>query len=99
MVLPAIGQGAQFEGLDAFKDEKGWITVDEATGATSEDGVWAGGDVTNRLGTVTEAIGLGRKAPTPWTITSRRGDSQGISAKGHQVRQHGHELLRRGCPG
>jgi len=62
MVLPAIGQGAQFEGLDAFKDEKGWITVDEATGATSEDGVYAGGDVTNRLGTVTEALGLGRKA-------------------------------------
>ncbi len=62
MVLPAIGQGAQFEGLDAFKDEKGWITVDEATGATVEEGVWAGGDVTNRLGTVTEALGLGRKA-------------------------------------
>ena len=62
MVLPAIGQGAQFEGLDVFKDEKGWITVDEATGATSEDGVFAGGDVTNRLGTVTEALGLGRKA-------------------------------------
>lgn len=62
MVLPAIGQGAQFDGLETFKDEKGWITVDEATGATSEEGVWAGGDVTNRLGTVTEAIGLGRKA-------------------------------------
>src|SRR5665811_774808 len=62
VVLPAIGQGAQFDGLDTFKDEKGWITVDEATGATSEAGVWAGGDVTNRLGTVTEAIGLGRKA-------------------------------------
>jgi len=62
IVLPAIGQGAQFDGLDAFKDEKGWITVDEATGATSEDAVWAGGDVTNHLGTVTEALGLGRKA-------------------------------------
>ncbi|MHB0866755.1 MAG: NAD(P)-binding protein [Thermoleophilia bacterium] len=62
MVLPAIGQGAQFEGLETFKDEKGWITVDEATGATTEDGVWAGGDVTNHLGTVTEALGLGRKA-------------------------------------
>lgn len=62
MVLPAIGQGAQFEGLDAFKDEKGWITVDEATGVTMDESVWAGGDVTNRLGTVTEAIGLGRQA-------------------------------------
>ncbi|MHB1362231.1 MAG: NAD(P)-binding protein [Thermoleophilia bacterium] len=64
MVLPAIGQGPQFEGLDAFKDEKGWITVDEATGATADEGVFAGGDVTNHLGTVTEAIGLGRKAAT-----------------------------------
>ncbi|MCL4474468.1 MAG: NAD(P)-binding protein [Actinobacteria bacterium] len=64
MVLPAIGQGPQFEGLDAFQDEKGWITVDEATGATAEEGVFAGGDVTNHLGTVTEAIGLGRKAAT-----------------------------------
>lgn len=62
MVLPAIGQGAQFDGLDAFKDDKGWITVDEATGATSEEGIFAGGDVTNHLGTVTEALGLGRKA-------------------------------------
>ncbi|MBE0429102.1 MAG: FAD-dependent oxidoreductase [Thermoleophilia bacterium] len=62
MVIPAIGQGGDFEGLDQFKDEKGWITVDEATGATSEEGVFAGGDITNRLGTVTEAIGLGRQA-------------------------------------
>jgi NADPH-dependent glutamate synthase beta subunit-like oxidoreductase len=62
MVVPAIGQGGDFEGLSQFKDEKGWITVDEATGATSEEGVFAGGDITNRLGTVTEAIGLGRKA-------------------------------------
>lgn len=62
MVLPAIGQGARFDGLETFKDEKGWITVDESTGATAEDGVWAGGDITNRLGTVTEALGLGRKA-------------------------------------
>jgi NADPH-dependent glutamate synthase beta subunit-like oxidoreductase len=62
MVLPAIGQGPQFVGLDQFKDEKGWITVDEATGQTAEEGVYAGGDVTNRLGTVTEAVGLGHKA-------------------------------------
>lgn len=62
MVIPAIGQGGDFEGLDKFKDEKGWITVDEETGMTSEEGVFAGGDITNRLGTVTEAIGLGRKA-------------------------------------
>ncbi len=62
MVLPAIGQGPQFGGIEAFKDDKGWITVDEATGQTSEEGVYAGGDVTNHLGTVTEAVGLGHKA-------------------------------------
>lgn len=62
MVVPAIGQGGNFDGLEQFKDEKGWITVDEATGMTSEEGAYAGGDITNRLGTVTEAIGLGRKA-------------------------------------
>ncbi|MFC1962893.1 4Fe-4S dicluster domain-containing protein, partial [Chloroflexota bacterium] len=39
----------------------GWITIDEKN-HTSLDGVFAGGDVTNRLGLVTEAIGLGRKA-------------------------------------
>ena len=62
MVLPAIGQGPQFGGIEAFRDEKGWITVDEASGQTSEEGVYAGGDVTNHLGTVTEAVGLGRQA-------------------------------------
>ncbi|MBE0446945.1 MAG: FAD-dependent oxidoreductase [Actinobacteria bacterium] len=60
MVIPAIGQGPDFTGMEQFEDN-GWITAD-ANGATSEVGVFAGGDVTNKLGTVTEAIGLGRKA-------------------------------------
>lgn len=61
MVIPAIGQGPDFAGLETF-EEKGWITTQSAHGQTGEDGVFAGGDVTNKLGTVTEAIGLGRKA-------------------------------------
>jgi len=60
MIIPAIGQGPEFVGLENFED-KGWITVNE-NGETSDAGVYAGGDVTNKLGTVTEAIGLGRKA-------------------------------------
>jgi len=61
MVIPAIGQGPDFEGLETF-DESGWIATGSANGETSDEGVFAGGDVTNKLGTVTEAIGLGRKA-------------------------------------
>ncbi|MEW5706709.1 MAG: NAD(P)-binding protein [Actinomycetota bacterium] len=60
-IIPAIGQGPDFTGLEKF-DENGWIATTGNNGQTSEDGVFAGGDVTNKLGTVTEAIGLGRKA-------------------------------------
>ena len=58
-IIPAIGQGPNFGGLEKFEDN-GWITVNEL-GETTEPGTYAGGDVTNKLGTVTEAIGLGRK--------------------------------------
>jgi NADPH-dependent glutamate synthase beta subunit-like oxidoreductase len=60
-IIPAISQEPIFTGLEALKNEKGWITVDER-GRTSIENVFAGGDVTNQLGLVTEAIGLGRKA-------------------------------------
>lgn len=59
-VIAAIGQRPDFEGLEKF-EEKGWIAAGK-NGETSDAGVYAGGDVTNKLGTVTEAIGLGRKA-------------------------------------
>ncbi|MHB0915465.1 MAG: NAD(P)-binding protein [Thermoleophilia bacterium] len=61
IIIPAIGQQPDFEGLDAVKDENGWITVDESS-MTEIAGTFAGGDVTNKLGTVTEAVGLGSKA-------------------------------------
>ena len=61
IVIPAIGQQADFEGMDNLKDEEsGWIAVDENT-MTEIEGTFAGGDVTNKLGTVTEAVGLGRR--------------------------------------
>ncbi|MFH1563881.1 MAG: NAD(P)-binding protein [Nitrospirota bacterium] len=60
-IIAAISQSPIFIGLDQLKNEKGWITIDER-GQTSLKGVFAGGDVTNQLGLVTEAIGLGRSA-------------------------------------
>lgn len=61
MVIPAIGQGPDFAGLESF-DESGWIATQSAFGQTNDEAVFAGGDVTNKLGTVTEAIGLGHNA-------------------------------------
>ncbi|OIO86557.1 MAG: hypothetical protein AUK32_05245 [Candidatus Aquicultor secundus] len=61
MVIPAIGQGPDFAGLKSY-DESGWIATQSAFGQTNNEGVFAGGDVTNKLGTVTEAVGLGHKA-------------------------------------
>jgi NADPH-dependent glutamate synthase beta subunit-like oxidoreductase/Pyruvate/2-oxoacid:ferredoxin oxidoreductase delta subunit len=60
-VCPSISQEPEWEGLDTLKNEKGWISAD-AGGKTAVEGVYAGGDVTNQLGLVTEAIGLGRMA-------------------------------------
>lgn len=47
-------------GLDIGK--KGNIEADEATGKTSREGIWAGGDVVTGAATVISAMGAGRKA-------------------------------------
>ena len=47
-------------GLEVGK--KGNIEVDEETGKTSRDGIWAGGDVVTGAATVISAMGAGRKA-------------------------------------
>lgn len=60
-IIASVSQQPDFKGLEQIKSEKGWISVDEKS-QTSIPGVFAGGDVTNQLGLVTEAIGLGRKA-------------------------------------
>jgi NADPH-dependent glutamate synthase beta subunit-like oxidoreductase/ferredoxin len=61
-IIAAVSQQPDLGGLDQLKDKTGWITVDEKSRQTSLDGVFAGGDVTNHLGLVTEAVNLGRKA-------------------------------------
>jgi NADPH-dependent glutamate synthase beta subunit-like oxidoreductase len=60
-IIAAISQQPDFGGLEKVRNEKGWISIDEKH-KTSMDDVFAGGDVTNQLGLVSEAIGLGRKA-------------------------------------
>lgn len=60
-IIASISQQPDFGGLEQVRNEKGWISIDEKN-QTSLDGVFAGGDVTNQLGLVTEAIALGRKA-------------------------------------
>ncbi|MDI6751797.1 MAG: NAD(P)-binding protein [bacterium] len=59
-IIPAISQIPNFEEWQELNDN-GWIKVG-VTGATKIPGIFAGGDVTNQLGLVTEAIGLGRNA-------------------------------------
>ena len=59
-VITAISQAPDFEGLESLKDDRGWITA-EANGKV-KDGLWAGGDISRRLGLVTEAVGDGRIA-------------------------------------
>ncbi|MGZ4388452.1 MAG: FAD-dependent oxidoreductase, partial [Gaiellaceae bacterium] len=50
------------EGLEI--DPHGCIVVDEATGATSRPGVYAGGDIVTGAATVILAMGAGRRAAT-----------------------------------
>lgn len=50
------------EGLDVNK--RGGIIVEEETGATSKDGVFAGGDVVTGAATVISAMGAGKVAAT-----------------------------------
>jgi NADPH-dependent glutamate synthase beta subunit-like oxidoreductase len=60
-IIPAISQAVDFEGLEKFKNDRGWITVNEDF-RTTTDNVFAGGDVTAELGLAAEAIGAGKKA-------------------------------------
>ncbi|MFH2007379.1 MAG: NAD(P)-binding protein [bacterium] len=59
-IIPAISQEPNFEGLDAVREGKDWVKVDEF-GRTKDEGVFGGGDVTD-LALVTTAIAQGRFA-------------------------------------
>ncbi|MBI4665842.1 MAG: FAD-dependent oxidoreductase [Nitrospinae bacterium] len=60
-VIAAVSQKPDYAGLEKFSNGDGWIGVNQHF-ETSEGNVFAGGDVTLKLGLVTEAVGLGRKA-------------------------------------
>jgi NADPH-dependent glutamate synthase beta subunit-like oxidoreductase/Pyruvate/2-oxoacid:ferredoxin oxidoreductase delta subunit len=61
-VIPALGQEADLGGLPAgIACERGAIRI-ERSGATTWAGAYAGGDVATGFGTVTAAIGSGKRA-------------------------------------
>jgi NADPH-dependent glutamate synthase beta subunit-like oxidoreductase len=61
-IISAVSQEPDFTGFESLIEVPGrdWIKVD-ADYRTTEDKIWAGGDVTN-LALVTDAVGHGRKA-------------------------------------
>ncbi|MGC8874295.1 MAG: FAD-dependent oxidoreductase, partial [Chloroflexia bacterium] len=61
-VIPALGQEADLAGLPAdVATDAGAIRID-GSGQTTRPGVFAGGDVATGFGTVTAAIGSGKRA-------------------------------------
>jgi len=61
-VIPALGQVADLSFLDAeVKSERGRIITDEKA-ATTRPPIFAGGDVATGFGTVTAAVGSGKRA-------------------------------------
>jgi len=63
MVLPAIGQMASTEAADGLSvSRRGALVTDPVTLRTSEENVFAGGDVVSGGGTVIEAIAAGQRA-------------------------------------
>ncbi|MEW6007044.1 MAG: NAD(P)-binding protein [bacterium] len=59
-IIASLSQIPDFTGLEELNDN-GWICVDERQ-KTKRENVFAGGDVTNKLGFVTDAIGMGTRA-------------------------------------
>lgn len=61
-VVPAIGQDPELETLRSIARADGALVWTDSFGATSTDGVFAGGDVASAARFVTQAIGAGRRA-------------------------------------
>ena len=60
-VIPAIGQEVEPEGLNGLV-QKGFLHPDDWGQLPDRDGLWCGGDARGDRGTVSEAIGDGRRA-------------------------------------
>jgi 2-oxoacid:acceptor oxidoreductase delta subunit (pyruvate/2-ketoisovalerate family) len=61
-VVPAIGQDPELAVAQSFARTEGPLLWTDAGGATSAEGVFAGGDVASNARFVTQAIGMGRRA-------------------------------------
>ncbi len=65
-IIEAIGQSSNKVLLNAWPkletNKRGYIVADEATGATSVEGVYAGGDIVTGAATVILAMGAGKDA-------------------------------------
>jgi NADPH-dependent glutamate synthase beta subunit-like oxidoreductase len=61
-VVPAIGQDPELEAVHSLARAEGALLWTDASGATSAEGVFAGGDLASTARFVTEAIGMGRRA-------------------------------------
>jgi Pyruvate/2-oxoacid:ferredoxin oxidoreductase delta subunit len=61
-VLTAIGQDPRLDDLAGHWQRRGDLLWTDATGLTSEAGVWAGGDMASMARFVTEAVGMGARA-------------------------------------
>jgi NADPH-dependent glutamate synthase beta subunit-like oxidoreductase/Pyruvate/2-oxoacid:ferredoxin oxidoreductase delta subunit len=61
-VVPAIGQDPELDAVQGFARTEHALLWADRDGATSAEGVYAGGDVASAARYVTEAIGMGRRA-------------------------------------
>ncbi len=102
-VLLAVGQSADLSAArEAIKVERGLIVVDGATLATSEPGVFAGGDVAHGPRTAVAAVRAGKQAaesidaflsgrpinPSAWSVPTRRDDSAPLVSSALERSRH-----------
>jgi NADPH-dependent glutamate synthase beta subunit-like oxidoreductase len=101
-IISAVSQEPDFAGFEALIEVPGrdWIKVD-ADQRTTEDKIWAGGDVTN-LALVTDAVGHGRKAAEDivraFTGAPREEDHRSVVYADKMIFSH-YEKLERQLPG
>ena len=84
-VLVAIGQAADLAYAGpALRTERGMIVIDGMTGATSLEGVFAGGDVTGDRATVVQAMAAGQRAAAAMDayLTGAQARRRACAAKG-----------------
>jgi formate dehydrogenase major subunit len=101
-IISAVSQQPDFSGFESLIEVPGrdWIKVD-ADQRTTEDKIWAGGDVTN-LALVTDAVGHGRKAAEDidraLAGTPREADGRKVVTSDMMVLSH-YEKVPREVPG